>query len=296
MGIIQKLAAAGAAGLLTAAISGAAAAADMAAKPYVKAPVPPAPVYNWTGFYIGGNVGAGWGSTASSLDVGNTFIGSPVNQSVNQLLAGTLNLSVPLPQTQMNGFLGGLQTGYNWQSGVAVFGLEGDWTWTGLKGTTSCVLVLNCTAKASWIADITGRMGVTVGDRGLVYLKGGAAWVDTTVGINQSASVSSTLGGGFTASGSINGSAGTDRLGATLGAGIEYGFMPGWSIKVEYDYFDFGKGTINVPITASGGITAGGTTTTGSIALRAPVSVSEQIHMVRAGINYHFNEPVVAKY
>lgn len=288
MKITQKLAFAATATLGALAFAGAALAADLPARPYTKALLSPAPVFSWTGFYVGGQIGAGWGTSQTNVDVGNTFIGAPVNQTVNQLIAGNLNLNVPLPQVQMNGFLGGAQAGYNYQSGVMVFGVEGDIIGAGLKGTTVCFLVLNCTNKIDWIADITGRVGVTVGDRALVYIKGGAAWAGASVGINQSASLATgaAFAPGIVATGSIAGSASHTVFGGTLGAGVEYAFMPGWSAKIEYDYYDFGSQSMNVPITASGGVTGIGA---GSILIRTPVSVTEQVHTVRAGVNYHFN-------
>jgi len=189
---IQKFIAGTAA--LSALLTGAALAADLPTKAPLLSPVP---VYKWSGFYVGGQVGTGWGTSQTNVDVGNTFIGAPVNQTVNQLIAGSLGLTVPLPQVQMNGFVGGAQAGYNYQTGMMVFGVEGDILGAGLKGTTVCILVLNCTNKIDWIADITGRVGVTVGDRALVYVKGGAAWAGASVGINQSVSVASTLLGGI---------------------------------------------------------------------------------------------------
>lgn len=271
-------------------------AADLPARTYTKAPMV-SPVYSWTGFYVGGQVGTGWGTSQTDVDVGNTFIGAPVNQTVNQLIGGNLGLSVPLPQVQMNGFLGGAQAGYNYQTGVMVFGIEGDILGADLKGKTDCFLVLNCTNKIEWMADITGRFGVTVGDRGLVYVKGGAAWAGANVGINQSVSLASTLGPGFVANGSINGSASTTVFGGTLGTGVEYAFMPGWSAKIEYDYYDFGSKSVNVPITAGGGVQiGGGAPVAGSILIRTPVTVTERVHTVRFGVNYNFNSPVVARY
>lgn len=269
-------------------------AADLPARTYSKAPMA-SPVYSWTGFYVGGQVGSGWGTSQTDVDVGNTFIGAPVNQTVNQLIGGSLGLSVPLPQVQMNGFVGGAQAGYNYQTGVMVFGIEGDILGASLNGKTDCFLVLNCTNKINWIADITGRFGVTVGDRGLVYVKGGAAWAGASVGINQSVTVTTALLGGVTANGSINGSASKTVFGGTLGAGVEYAFMPGWSAKIEYDYYDFGRQSMNVPVTASGAITAP-VVAAGSILIRTPVSVTERMHTVRVGVNYHFNEPIVARY
>lgn len=285
MTIIKKTIA-GIAAIGTLALAGAASAADLPARPIVKAP----PVFSWTGFYVGGQVGAGWGTSQTDVDVGNTFIGPPINQSVNQLLAGTLNLIVPLPQVQMNGFLGGAQAGYNWQSGGMVYGIEGDIVWSGLKGHTDCFVVLNCSNEVKWMADITGRIGFTVGDRGLIYIKGGAAWANASVGINQSVAVTSTLGPGFTANGAITGSASKTMLGGTLGAGIEYAFLPNWSAKLEYGYFDFGKESLDVPVTASGGVVINnGPAFAGSIGIRTPVSVTEQIHTMKIGVNYRFN-------
>ena len=287
MSRIQKVVVAGEAALGALSFVGAASAADLPM--YTKAPVP-APVFSWTGFYVGGQVGTGWGTSQTDVDVGNTLIGAPVNQTVNQLIAGNLDLHVPLPQVQMNGFLGGAQAGYNWQSGAMVFGVEGDILGSGLKGHTDCFLVLSCTNEAKWIADITGRVGFTAGDRALLYIKGGAAWTNASVGINQSVAVTSNLGPGFAANGAINGSASKNMFGGTLGAGVEYAFMPGWSAKLEYDYFDFGKQDMNVPITAGGGVQInGGAPVAGSIGIRTPVTVTEQFHTIRFGVNYHFN-------
>src|SRR5215510_11110428 len=92
--------------------AGAAQAADMP----VKAPVYAAP-FNWTGFYIGAHVGAGWSTKEwSAPDVNSPEFGP----------AGSYNL---------NGFLGGGQIGYNWQSGWAVFGIEADASLTDIKGS-----------------------------------------------------------------------------------------------------------------------------------------------------------------
>ena len=72
-----------------------------------------------------------------------------------------------------NGFLGGVQAGYNWRAGVFVVGIEGDYDAANLQGNAPCFLVLNCTIKHSWVADITGRVGVVALDRALIYVKGG---------------------------------------------------------------------------------------------------------------------------
>lgn len=137
-------------------------AADLA----VKAPYAPAAVWSWTGFYLGGNVGAGWGTTESTL------------ASVNGAL-GAVPVGTALAQNSRSGFLGGGQLGYNWQSGWVVFGVQGDISGLDVKGSTTCVGFVTCTTKSDWLATVTGRIGGVVADRTLVYAKGGAAWMHT---------------------------------------------------------------------------------------------------------------------
>ena len=128
----------------------------------VKAPpFLPLPPFSWTGFYLGGNVGAGFGTTETSVNVGpalTAVTGTPVAATA------------PLASETFNGFVGGMQAGYNWQAGVFVLGVEGDLDAAGLKGNAPCVVVLNCTMKHNWFADITGRVGVVAADRALIYL------------------------------------------------------------------------------------------------------------------------------
>ena len=144
---------------------------------------------------------------------------------------------IPVSQTQSNGFLGGVQGGYNLQlSPVVVIGVEGDFSWTGIKGTSPCVLVLTCSTDHDWVATVAGRFGVTY-DRVLFYVKGGVAWAQTTY------AASLNLGGV-----SVTTSVDETRLGALFGTGIEYAFLPGWSAKVEYNYIDFGKDDYNFPL------------------------------------------------
>jgi outer membrane immunogenic protein len=130
-------------------------------------PFLPPPPFSWTGFYLGGNVGAGFGTTETSVNVGpalTAVTGTPVTATA------------PLVSETFNGFVGGIQAGYNWQAGVFVLGVEGDLDAAGLQGNAPCVVVLNCTVKHNWFADITGRVGVVAVDRSLIYLKGGVAW------------------------------------------------------------------------------------------------------------------------
>src|SRR5665811_1876936 len=107
MKLTQKLAIAGTAAIGALAFAGAALAADLPARTYTKAPMM-SPVFSWTGFYVGGHVGAGWGTTTSELDVGRTLANNGLDPA-----DAALALVLPIAQTQMNGFLGGVQAGYN---------------------------------------------------------------------------------------------------------------------------------------------------------------------------------------
>ena len=93
---------------------------------------------------------------------------------------GTINFTFPLSQNSRSGFLGGGQVGYNFQSGWAVFGVQGDIAGMDVKGTTPCLVALSCTTKSDWLATVSGRIGGVVAERTLVYAKGGAAWMHST--------------------------------------------------------------------------------------------------------------------
>ena len=293
MKLTHKLAIAGTAAIGALAFAGAALAADLPARTYTKAPMM-SPVFSWTGFYVGGHVGAGWGTTESNLDVGKTLVSNGIDPI-------SLALVLPLAQTQMSGFLGGVQAGYNWQSGIMVFGIEGDFSGADIKGNAPCLLILNCGTKVDWTADITGRLGATVGDRALLYVKGGAAWINRKFSIGNSVAVAGGGGGGgpfavtdgdggvFSAGGAINGSVTNTRLGALLGAGIEYSVTSNWSVKLEYDYMDFGSQNVNVPVVASGGYCyPAGVCHSGSFAFNANVNLKDAVNTVKVGANYHF--------
>ncbi len=125
-------------------------AADLpAAAPIVKAF--PAPVFTWTGFYIGANAGFGWAT-------------------------GDLTVNGVSGSGNMNGAIAGGQLGYNWQTGNIVWGVEADGQWSGQKATSSEV-GLTETDKVQWFSTVRGRVGYAA-DRWLFYVTGGGAFVD----------------------------------------------------------------------------------------------------------------------
>jgi outer membrane immunogenic protein len=187
-----------------------ASAADLAARPYTKAPPPVvAPIYDWTGFYIGAN--GGWGQSHSCVD----FVTA----------AGTFASGCG----DRSGGVAGGQIGYRWQTNQFVFGLEAQGDWADLKNTRVSLFdpTLSATAKTDGIGLFTGQLG-WAWNSALLYVKGGAA-----VTGNRLTIFDNTTGIGLV-------SADSTRWGGALGVGFEYGFTPNWSFGVEYDHLWMG--------------------------------------------------------
>ena len=197
-------------GLVALGMAAPASAADLAARPYTKAP--PAPVvavYDWTGFYIGAN--GGWGQSHSCVDF-VTAAGTFANGCGDR-----------------SGGVAGGQIGYRWQTNQFVFGLEAQGDWADLKNTRVSLFdpTLSTTAKTDAIGLFTGQLG-WAWNASLFYVKGGAA-----VTSNRFTIFDNTTGIGLV-------SADNTRWGGTLGVGFEYGFTPNWSFGVEYDHLWMG--------------------------------------------------------
>jgi outer membrane immunogenic protein len=191
-------------------------AADLAARPYTKAPAYVAAVYDWSGFYIGAN--GGWGSSRNSWD----FLP----------LAGGVN---PEGSNNGNGGTIGGQVGYRWQAGTWVFGLEAQGNWADFKGSNASTLfgpgfVNN--SKTNAFGLFTGQVGYAANNF-LLYVKGGAAVTSNSYRINN-------------AVGTLVGTTGDDtRWGGAIGVGAEYAFAPNWSVGLEYDHLFMQDKTYN---------------------------------------------------
>lgn len=271
---MKKIALAAAAASLM--FPGGASAADMAAR-YTKAPiVAPAPVFSWTGFYIGGSAGGHWGEDRLTTTTAPANFVTGVATALDAASGTALR-----PQ----GWIAGVQGGYNWQVNQFVVGIEADASW--LDGTSSRAVVfgplgpgpagtfMTDSVKATFLATVRGRAGVAF-DRGLIYVTGGAAFGE----------LKTTDTFGFPAAFLDATSATTHRTGWTVGAGTEYAFTNNWSVKAEYLYVDLGTVNIGLACTA------------------APcVAVNDSVvhhryteNIGRIGLNYRFGGPVVAKY
>jgi outer membrane immunogenic protein len=258
-------------------------AADLAAH-YTKAPVM-APVYNWTGFYVGGNVGGQWGSADLSTSTISTPAGYFAASSIPAIAA------VGAQGVNSSSVTGGFTAGYNWQVNQAVLGLEGDINYFGFKGSASgsalypcCAptgFTVNSSVSADWLATIRGRIGFLAAPTWLLYATGGAAIADVKGNFSFTDTFSAA-----TESGAIR----DTRLGWTAGVGTEYAFGGGWSFKAEYLYVDLGRAST----TSTNLVGFAGTTPYPSDVYTHSVDLKSNI--VRVGVNYKFGGPVVARY
>ncbi len=232
-----------------AALSTSAFAADMPVKAAAKKVVA-VPIYNWSGLYIGGHAGYGWGDADWRLV---SATGAVPDRS-------TTNVS-----HKPKGAVGGVQIGLNQQLGQWVYGVELSWSAAGIKGTSISTVGAaddNFKTKIDSIFLASGRFGYAW-DRTLLYAKGGYANAEIktsttdTVGASQgSASVNKRHGG------------------YVLGVGLEYAWIPNWTVGVEYDYISLNKKTHTQVFNGAGGTTVD--------------SVDAKVHEVLARLNYKF--------
>jgi len=288
-------------------------AADLAPRMYTKAPPPVVAIYDWTGFYLGGNIGYSWGRSSTTQTFSDSVTGAILNSTAIKF--------------DMNGVIGGGQIGYNWQKSNWVFGLEGDIQGSDQKGggntvcpggptiftaTTPAAVNGPCSLghqgdtvsgdvgafpvtsslseKLRWFGTVRGRVGPTITPTVLAYVTGGLAYgqvstTDTVTGTNiigPQGTNGSTLVPVF---GSFSNS--STRVGWTVGAGVEGVLSGDWTAKIEYLYMDLGhvSGSFVTPIVApSGAFVVAGYNS----------HITDNI--LRVGVNYRWGGPVVAKY
>src|ERR1700736_537812 len=193
-----------------------ASAADLAARPYTKAPPPMvAAIYDWSGFYIG--VNGGWGSSRKCWDFTTT----------------TGALIAPLGCHDATGGVAGGQIGYRWQSSAWVFGLEAQGDWADLRGSNQSLLFAPFTnrSRINAFGLFTGQVGYAW-NNALLYVKGGGAVTADRY------NMTTTFGNVLAAT-----TGDQTRWGGTVGAGVEFGFAPNWSAGVEYDHLFMGTKT-----------------------------------------------------
>lgn len=248
-----------------------ASAADMAARPYTKAPVAPVPVVSWTGCYLGANVGYGWSDKDFYVPLNDPFT------------PGAL-----LASHRATGVVAGGQIGCDYQfGGKWVVGIQGMGDWSNVKGASP--IIGNPDAEyathiRSFVA-ATVRLGWLATPNLLLYGKVGMGWVDDHFDQNRNVAAPPLLPVGRYAY------ADATRSGLALGVGGEYLITSNWSVFAEYNYINLGgtKSTTFVS-TALNPLGAGRLF---NLDVRQP-----DLQVVLIGLNYRFNMagPVVAKY
>jgi len=224
--------------------------ADLSARHqmYTKAPPAVVAIYDWSGFYIGAN--GGWGNNHSSWN----FVG--IGREGSHDASG--------------GTVGG-QIGYRWQMGPIVFGVEGQGNWADFKGSNVSLQFpgfVNQT-KTDAFGLITGQVGYAFNNV-LLYVNGGAAVTGNNYRV-------------FSPGGALFATGGDDtRWGGAIGAGVEVGFAPNWSVGVQYDHLFMQDRTIT--FTTPAGLASGSD------------SIRSDVDLVTARINYRFGGPIIAKY
>jgi outer membrane immunogenic protein len=182
--------------------------------------VVPSNYFSWTGFYIGGTLGYGWGST-SSFNLPGSGNGDAFNGNINGL------------DVHPSGWLGGVTLGYNWQTDAFVFGLESDIGYLGIEESRQNALGFANTEYGGY-GTLTARIGYGE-DRWMFYTKGGLALADID---NRAGAVT---GGAIDFTDATK--AREVQAGWALGAGVEFAFQRNMSMKIEYLYMDFGSNT-----------------------------------------------------
>jgi len=217
--------------------------------------LPSGNVTNWSGFYVGAQVGGAWSDSDWRYKNPNWF--------------NTLGPIVVITNFDLDGsgVLGGGQAGFNYQSGAWVFGIEGSVAGTDLSDSRPSPFFPasdRYSSDISWLATVTGRLGYAR-DRWLVYAKGGWAGADVEL----------TLFDRFTP---VRASSATWANGWTVGGGAEYALGESLSLAVEYDYADLGTERWTVRCNCPGGVGGGTPVVDGDVTVQS----------VTARLNYRF--------
>jgi outer membrane immunogenic protein len=253
--------------------AGSSLAADLPAR-VAPAPYVAAPIFTWTGFYVGANAGAGFNNGSGSW----SYYGFPVIPTTGYYLGNGGNNNTK--------FTGGVQAGYNWQFGALVAGIEADINYLDRGGNSSGIVPTSGLPGTYYVASRSGgdnyfgtvraRFGYAF-DRALIYATGGLAYG----GSAGSGAITRYVSNGllpptYTATGIVSSSGSNNsNVGWTLGAGGEYAFTNNWTAKLEYLYVDLGSVT-NTFVTNAG------------LVQGVALNTKNQFSVVRAGVNYKF--------
>jgi len=257
-------------------MSASAFAADLPARTMAPAPAPfvSAPMFTWTGFYAG--VNAGWVRNETRVDNrGTAGFDAAFGAGTDAALAGAF--PARLGSSDRNGFIGGVQAGYNQQFGMFVAGIEADINWLGNRSASTSTtrtfgapifgdVNVATRSRTDWLGTARLRAGVAI-DRVMIYGTGGLAFGAPNHRLNV------TTGGVLTHTGTND----DMKAGWTLGAGAEYAFTNNITMKAEYLYYDLGRTSVTATPTAAG-----------AVGTSASARFDNKGHIARVGLNYKF--------
>jgi outer membrane immunogenic protein len=237
--------------------------------------------YNWTGFYLGANAGGASKKQSTRLSVEND---NPNNYFAPAVIPdvedqGSFDLD-------NSGFTGGVQGGYNRQSGRLVWGVELDFNWFDLTTrhggafqyrTNNAPFVLTAKESTDWMLTARPRVGWAL-DRWLLYLTGGIAASHSE--FEQTFSEPP-----FTPS-PQKAEASKTRVGWTVGSGLEFAFARRWSARVEYLYSRFGETEVVGRLGGANGASAAAGFVDGAKFTNTLSPL--ELHLFRGGVNFHF--------
>jgi outer membrane immunogenic protein len=218
----------------------------------------PSPVATWTGFYVGAQAGYAWGSDQTRIDVPGfpfSFVG---------------------PDHDTSGAVGGLHAGYNFQTGLAVFGVEGDLELAGIDGKVQLSgsggfpgYDLSSRTSINAQGSLRGRIGFAMLDQLMLYGTAGLAFANVENAYTATLPPGNVFG---TPAGISSAKFDDMRWGWTVGAGLEYAVMRNWVTRVEYRYTNLSEYKTTPAFLAAGGVS----------------EHNPDFHTVRVGASYRF--------
>ena len=228
----------------------------------MKTEMPVAPMFSWTGCYVGGHVGGGRGSKDMT---------DPVQLVQDTLNGAGTTVGVTTVTTTPTGAVIGGEIGCDYQfAGNFVIGIEGTASGTTMKASSLVGLpaglpgnVALVQANNDFLASVTGRIGYAF-DTVLVYARGGFAVAGDKYDVS---------GGDFNGGGPFHFQGVDNRYGYVVGGGVDWAFTRYWSMNVEYDYYGFGNGNILMTDQVS--------------TLTGVVNVKQSVQVVKVGFNFH---------
>jgi len=234
--------------------------------------------FSWTGGYVGINAGYAGGKFKTDFD---NFTPLPTAE-ITALRAPVYPFDLDgSSEDNANGFVGGVQAGYNWQfSNGFVLGAEADFQGSTLKskitgsaGDDITSVYSEIKTKVDWWGTVRGRIGYAATERFLVYGTGGLAYgkVKTSYRFGVAVNGEEDFATGFSTS--------KTKAGWTIGGGAEYAITNNWTLKSEYLYTDLGKAKDRATLVDFNG---------GGFGPSGDVSSSVKFHTVRVGLNYKF--------